>query len=301
MRRAGTPCHRLSIWQMRAFFVLLWTLVARPINAQMDQVETLVTEGIELRVNGHDAEALDRFRAAATLAPNSPRVQGHLALALHAQGHWVESERVMLRVLDSPQDDWVARHTDELRHSLQAVQAHLGWLEIHASAPAELWLDEQLVGSTPLSAPLRVAAGQHTVSVRPSGRAPLRKIVAIPPDRHVYLDLTAGVPDRPVENPAAPPPQTPERQGTQALRTGAWGRTLGIALLGAGAAVVASGIVLGVNAIVVRGERDSECDQSGCTRDGIALDARARQSAEYSNIAIATGFVSLGVGTVLVW
>jgi hypothetical protein len=278
--------------------VLLLALWALPVRAQSDQVDALVAEGIELRLQDHNTEALQRFRRAAELAPDSPRAQGHLALALHATGDWLESERIMQAVVVATSDDWVDRHKEELARSLEAVRSHLAWLEVEAPGSSELWIDGHLVSALPMRAPLRVVAGQCTLTLRTSGRSPIDKQVNIPEGRQLYLSLAEG--PRPARAEAAP---TAAQRAPVAIKSAGGGtmRTLGVALLGAGVAGVIAGISLGVHALVQRSERDRECDQTGCTSRGLELDARGRQAATYADIFVVTGLASLGAGGVLLW
>jgi hypothetical protein len=274
------------------------------VAAQADEVESVVAQGIELRVAGRDAEALERFRRAAALSPESARIKGHLALALHAQKEWVESESIMLEVLSSPDDEWVARHLGELRQSLVAVQSHLAWLEVDAEAPADLWLDDHYVGALPMKQPLRLVAKETTLELRTPRGTPIRRVLQIPAGQHLRLaSLESSADKRPnVEfvksKPAAP--KAGVRAPKASNRTPA--SLVGAALVGAGAASLAAGIGFGINAFLLRHQRDKECTaELGCSADGIALDARGRQSARSANVFLGVGVVGMGVGVAILW
>jgi hypothetical protein len=230
--------------------------------------------------------------------PDSARIQGHLALALHATGDWLESERRMQAALASTTDDWIVRHRDELTRSLEAVRAHLAWLEIDAPARRELWIDARLASALPMRAPLRVVAGKRSLSLRTEGRNPIDKKLDIPPGQHLYLSLTETAADAP----GGTPPTTPQRRPAagEQPRGGAI-RTLGAALVGAGLAGMVASVSFGVHALVLHHERNRDCDQTGCTSHGLVLDARSRQAAVYANVFAAAGLASLGTGGLLLW
>ena len=279
------------------FVILLFALWTVPVHAQPEQIETLVSAGIELRLQDRSEEALKYFRRAAELAPDSARVQGHLALALHATGDWLESERPMKAALAS-NDDWVVRHKDELARSLEAVRGHLAWLQVDAPGRSELWIDARLASPLPMQAPLRVLAGGRRLSLRTQGRAPIDKMLDVPPGGHLYLSLVDTGTDTHTVRTSTAQQYTPAT--TERPRGGA-NRTLGAALLGAGTAAMVACVSLGVHALVLRQERDSECDQTGCTTQGRVLDARGRQAAAYANVFAAAGLASLGAGGLLLW
>lgn len=287
----------------RCALVSVMMFAAVPLAAQTEEVEQLVTEGIGLRVQGREVEALERFRKAVALAPSSLRAQGHLALSLHAQGHWVESERVMQQVLNASADEWVTRHISELRESLQAVQGHLAWLEVDAPGPGEIWIDGAFVGTLPIRGPVRVAAQHCSLDLRYPGRASTRRTIDIPAGQYLRLALVEAAPEQPSErNPrertvskrTEPEPGAPIRNSKTS--------SIGMLLLGIGTAGLVAGATLGINAILLRRERDKECDPTlGCTADGIALDARGRQSAQLADISLVVGVAGMGIGAVLVW
>jgi len=278
--------------------LVLVALCATSASAQPGQVETLVSEGIELRLQNRNAEALQRFRQAGELAPDSPRVLGHLALALHATEAWLESERVMQIVLASESDDWVARHKEELARSLEAVRAHLAWLEVDTRANGELLIDGRHASRLPMRAPLRLVAGKYRLSLRTAEGNSNDTTVEIPARRHLHVAFAdVGRPAKEASTPLAPQrsPGVSDRPRASAMRT------LGAALLGAGVAGVVASISVGLHALVLRHERDQQCDPNGCTREGLELDARGRQAAQYAAAFGAAGVARIGAGAVLLW
>ncbi len=294
---------RCALLTVRILTVAFLMLTASSAAAQSEEVEQLVAEGIELRVQGREPEALERFRKAVVLAPSSLRVQGHLALTLHAQGHWLESERVMLQVLNAPADEWVTRHLAELRGSLQAVQAHLAWLEVEASGPGEVWIDGTFIGTLPIRGPVRVAAQQCNLDLRYPGRAAVRRTIDIPAGQYLRLTLIETMTELP------PRRQSSDRQ-TEPLKVPvstevasySKTRSLGMVMLGIGASGLVAGATFGISAILARRDRDKQCEPTrGCSADGIALDARGRQWAQLADVSLIVGVAGMGIGAAMVW
>ena len=261
-----------------------------------------MNQGIQLRQEGRDSDALARFREAAGLAPSSPRILGHLALALHATQQWLESERIMQDVVQATNDAWVVRHEAELKQSLEDVQDHLAWLEVDTPVPGTLWIDDTLVGEAPTRSPIRVVASTCVLTLKGPNRLPIVKTVSIPARRHWYLYLietaAIGPPTPTVPRVAMPSGASPSNQPLAASKK----RGLGLTLLGVGTAGLVASVALGIDALVLRNQRDKECDsKTGCSREGVQLDGRGRQTATLATLSFVTGVTSLSVSTVLLW
>ncbi|MBN1612182.1 MAG: tetratricopeptide repeat protein [Polyangiaceae bacterium] len=269
-------------------------------RAQSGPVDGLVSEGVQMRIQGRNSEAVERFRSAVELAPDSLRARGQLALALHAVGQWLESEQIMERVL-AESDEWVDRHRAELEQSLRSVRSHLAWLQVDAQGPGTVWLDGHRVSSLPVRAPLRVVARRYLLEIHLSGHAPLRKEVDIAPGQRVLVDIATPPPPPAREQPEPAPTQLPSRANSERQNRESRARTYGLVLLGAGAAGLATGAAFGAYAIIARRQRDRECDADGCSIRGLQTDARGRQAATFSTLLFATGISSLVGGGVLLW
>jgi len=154
--------------------VLALTLAVVPcrVGAQVAEVEALVQEGVALRTQHRDAEALARFTRAWSLAP-SPRVRVQMAWAAQALGRWAEAERWIDEGLQHADDPWIVRNRDAIAASRNAVGQHLGTLEVLCSvAGAQLEVDGVVVGTLPLTAPLRVPVGSAVLRVTAPGHRP---------------------------------------------------------------------------------------------------------------------------------
>jgi hypothetical protein len=273
-------------------------------GAQTAEPETLVTEGIQLRKQGRDTEALERFQKAAEQSPDSPRVLGHLALALHATEQWLKSERVMLEVLRSKDDIWVLRHQAELEKSLESVQDHLAWLEVDSPISGSLWINDVNVGNAPTAGPIRVLANTCVIKLTAPNRPPITKLISIPARHHlnVYMIETIApmVPPPPVAAPRHTSTQIASSASKAPSPNGAR-HGIGLTLLGAGVAGIVTSVAVGVDALVQRDRSRRECNEHKCSIDGIKLDALGRHSATLATISFAAGAAALGVSAVLLW
>ncbi len=241
---------RMPTWHaMAASFAFLmmpygaWAQVPNA-SSQEQTGDELITTGIRLRREGHDAEALGTFeRAYAQHA--TPRAAAQIALAHHALAQWREAERGLLEALASPQDPWIARNRAYLEESLTVVQGHLAWLEVDSNvAGAGVWVGGEPCGRLPLAAPLRVVAGEVAVEVRAPGYVAMEHDVQVSAKTRVDVAFTLVVqpgPEPPPNAEASPSSAAVGHPGS-ARRTAGW-----VTLAGAGALAM-----VGIGGFVVR-------------------------------------------------
>ena len=90
--------------------------------AHAEDVEAIVRHGIELRRQGHDAEALTEFQRAMRIQ-RSPRTQAQIALAEQALGLWPGAEADLLAALDAQGDAWIKKNRTTLANALTIIQS----------------------------------------------------------------------------------------------------------------------------------------------------------------------------------
>ena len=78
------------------------------------EADGFVAEGIELRARGKDNEALRAFQRAAAIAPDSVRVQVHLATVHQALGHWLLADEYLSGALARQNHPYVNLHRQVL-------------------------------------------------------------------------------------------------------------------------------------------------------------------------------------------
>jgi hypothetical protein len=206
-----TSLHALAIFTFVAC-ALPWTALM-PVSAAVAQTvvddEALIREGVQLRREGRDRDALERFTRALAVR-RSPRALGQAGLAAHSLGLWVDTERYLLSALEGSDDPWIAQNRATLDAMLAEAVSRLGTFElVGGAAGAEVRLSGQLLGTLPL-APVRLVAGSFILEVRAPGFYPVSRPVTIPPQRMVRESLEMAaipvVPQEPIVT-IAPPPQ----------------------------------------------------------------------------------------------
>jgi tetratricopeptide (TPR) repeat protein len=148
-------------------------LDARPSAAQArdEGVSPAVLErlraGVEARVGGDDAAALEAFEQAHALAPTLGRASAQLGLVHHALGHWLEAEPLLEQALASA-DPWIGRNRAAIESSLEVVRAHLATIEARAPEGAVISLDDEASGA-PAPRTVRVVEGTHRLRAHLDG------------------------------------------------------------------------------------------------------------------------------------
>lgn len=166
-----------------------------------DPAEALMAEGVELRRQGRDAEALERFRAAFDQS-GSPRARAQVALAHQALGNWIEAESNLEAALDT-RDPWVERNRGALEGALETVRSRLAFLEVRGEpAGAQVRVDGRDVGLLPLAEPARVVAGDVVVEVSKDGYATILRPVRVRPgatgrETIRLVPVSSGAPSEP--------------------------------------------------------------------------------------------------------
>lgn len=147
--------------------VLLVGSFGAPLSAQ--RRGDLIDEGVALREEGRDEEALALFEQAYAQT-NQARALAQIALAEQALGRFVEAEAHLADALGHDEDAFIRRNRVHLEAALEEIRLRVGDLTVEGGAPgAEVIIGGQAVGVLPLDAPVRVVAGSVAVEVRASG------------------------------------------------------------------------------------------------------------------------------------
>lgn len=261
--------------------VLLAALVAssaHPSCAEAQRRGDLIDEGVALREQGRDEEALALFEQAYAQTSQA-RALAQIALAEQALGRFVEAEAHLADALSHDEDAFIRRNRVHLEGALEEIRLRVGDLTVEGGVPgAEVIIGGQAVGVLPLDAPVRVVAGSVAVEVRASGYERFIDTVQVRGGGgatvHAELVRSARRVD-PIEEPHDVPRRTDE--GADRASTPGWVLPAGIALAGAGVL----GIAIGSGLMSVREDRaqqrltcsDSEPDCRAA--HGAALEAEA--------------------------
>jgi len=186
----------------------LAALVAAPLPALAQNADQEIRRGLELRRQGRDDEALEVFRRVWETSP-SPRARAQMGFAEQALGRWSEADLHVREAAVSGSDPWVSRNRAALDASLAVIDQHMGRLDVRGGpAGATVLVEGRAVGTLPLTEPLRLVAGNVTLTLRADGYAETSRSVSIPARglARETIELSAS---RPAVEPAPAPAQAP--------------------------------------------------------------------------------------------
>jgi len=218
------------------------------------QSDALISQGVELRQNGKDEDALALFRKAHELSP-SGRALAQIGLVEAALGRYIDAETDLTAAL-AMKDPWVETNRANLTTTLTTAAGKLGWLEIAAKpAGARIKVNNQDFGRAPLRRAVRLVAGSAAIEVDAPGYQTIARKAVITggATTRESFDLKTQALDKSgvrasdaarlsANEPALVPPPEPEPESaTSKVPTLAW-ITGGATVVGAG--VGAAGTVL---------------------------------------------------------
>lgn len=281
-----------------ALVALLVLTALSPVRASAQRRADLMEEGISLREQGRDEEALAMF-ALAFEQTGSARAQAQMALAEQALERFVEAEAHLADALTHTDDAFIRRNHQALEGALEEIRRRLGDLEVVGGVPgAEVIIGGLAVGVMPLDAPVRVVAGSIAVEIRAEGY-----------ERYVDTVQVRGGGSATVEAHLVPSAAVAVGEG-ESVEVGGEGTTesgpaapgwvlpTGLALAGVGVV----GLAVGSGLMVVREDRAQQRQSCSDTEPdcraayGAALDAEAGGIASY----VLGGALLAGGATVLV-
>lgn len=193
-------------------------------SSQAADAEDLIAQGIKLRKDNRDQEALPLFRQALKEQP-TPRAFAQLGTCEQALGLWANAEAHMEEALAHPQDSWIQKNDAALRSALAYVQQRLGSIDVWGSPPgARVSIDGEFAAALPMSQRARAAVGKHAITIEAPGflsetrsievqsGALVREHVAL---RSIVAPASASSPVSalgPTPQGSAPPPAVPHQE-----------------------------------------------------------------------------------------
>lgn len=185
---------------------------------------TLLEEGLNLREQGRDEEALTYFRRAYAVE-GSAQALAQIALAEQAVGHWGKGYRLLLEAVTHTDDPWIASRAEALHGAIELAREHVVFLRvIGGSARMRVWVAGDDVGEAPLLEPVAVDIGEVPVEIRLRDAVVARGSVTTELGRDAEITLVPVIP------PPPPRPVTPATVlGWTSLGVGAVGIGVGVA------------------------------------------------------------------------
>lgn len=141
--------------------------------------DELIREGVALRRQKNDVEALKKFQQAFE-ASNSPRALAQMGLAEQALGRWVAAYEHLDQALQAKNDTWIVKNRATIKAALDGVGDHVGQIEIlSAASGAEVRIDGVRRGTVPLKGPLTMTIGTVTIDLSAPGFIPVQRMTVV--------------------------------------------------------------------------------------------------------------------------
>jgi hypothetical protein len=164
------------------------------------EVDKLVLQGLELRKQKRDEEALETFRRAHSLR-SSARTLGQMGLALQQLRRWAEAEQELVAALSAADSSWLREHREILEQQLEKVRRHVGDLIIIGTTGASVAVNGRPVGTLPLTKAVRASEGKAIVRARAEGFEPFSQEVVVQGGSSTSLEIALN----PLRQGATPP------------------------------------------------------------------------------------------------
>lgn len=307
--------------------------VAAPVATEVGRARAAYVAGTDLVRAARWAEALTSFEISWKLLPH-PATAYNIAFCERALGHYTRARKMFAKALadnathggtELPEDTAAAAtsYLEEVQRFLSSVDVVVEPrdvpvalsvdgrpLEVGASDGTKIVLVAGTAEPGPAQAlpaaafTLVLDAGTHVFVVSAPGRTDTARTASFLPGSD-SLRLTAGAPtptpQRPEERPALipNPPPAPDSSTEPEAAPRRRSHTAAFIVLGAGAAGVAAGAVLGGLAISKKADLDGRCPGGHCPPEAQSdYDATGRL-ADGATVAFAVGGAALGAGTLL--
>ena len=289
-RRARS--HGLSL----AIMVLscCWSNVARA-DARAEAKEKFHAGVALQQVEDYDA-AVVAFEASLRLYPTKSALF-NLANCLQAVHRYPEA----LAAVERLQSEYGDELDEDMRSAAELQRVELesltAWLLVVVDHDgAQVLVDGQVRGTSPLADPIRLAVGDHTVEVVLDGFEPESATINLGSRERRTEELVLR---RSVPPPAQPPAAVQPPQVAPAIDDGPAPRranAAGWATVGVGATLLATGAVTGVWALVLDGELANACTGARCPTDRERDVQRLESLATTTDVLLGAGLVATGVG-----
>jgi tetratricopeptide (TPR) repeat protein len=288
--------------QSRAFAVLVLLAVALCAGGAAAQENDGVREagkhfqrGVALYNEADYRSALVEFKRAGALAPNAAvlynigETQYQLQDYAGALGSF---ERYLGEA--SPNDP----HRNEVENNVQALRSRVGFVAVTTVPPgAEITIDDQPVGRTPLDKPIRVGIGQRKVVATLAGRQAVVRYIDVAAEDNVSVSLQLG---SSISAETALPAATPSvaAESPRAARGGGGSTTRVLGWVATGV-LAAGGVTFGV--LAINKASDLKTQRGTYPTSTAALDHTANLTTTYSILADALGAGALIVGGITLY
>ncbi len=196
---------------------------ARPKTPQQEEADRHFGSGVTLYKEGKFTEALAEFERAYEIAPH-PLVLYNIAGCHRELSRYGEAVRYYRRFLDEGKDVVSKTRLDNAQAELTDILARVARVTVQVTVDgAELSLDGEVLGTTPLEMPLVLPPGEHRLTARVPGHRDAVRVVKVASGDELEVELSpAPAPAEPSEPARAKAPtRRPTRpQGRFSLGAG---------------------------------------------------------------------------------
>lgn len=160
--------------------------------------------GVELSKKGDHEGALVEFRAAYEAEPHF-KVRYNIGVSLYRLNRYLEAkEELEAYLLEGGEDIPEARET-EVKAILFEITSYIGSLVVVCDMEgAQVLVDGQPVGLSPLPGPIPIDVGEHDVQIEKEGFEPVATTVSVPGGTVTHVELALGSGGTPVTPPDKP-------------------------------------------------------------------------------------------------
>lgn len=178
-----------------ALAVAGFVLAAAEASAQTPAVEARAAfqQGVQQYAEQHYAEALESFRHAYRVRPH-PTVLVNIANCYMGLGQPQQAITTFERYLSDPSTSPTPAQRTEIENALATARRQLASVQVLVQpSGAEVYLDGDMIGTSPLSRPLQTGPGPHVLEARVGNGASLQHQIRLEPGGTltVTLDLVA--------------------------------------------------------------------------------------------------------------
>jgi hypothetical protein len=210
-----------------------------PSPAAVEEARGHFQRGVDLFTERNFGAALVEFRRANEAAPNY-RLLYNVGQTCHELADYVCALQSFQDYLAKGGREIPDTRVAEVEGSIRKLRARVATVVVTVSVPgAEVVVDDQAVGISPLAAPLTLSAGRRRLSATKAGLVPVVKVVDLAGGDTATVALAFDAPaGKPAE--AAPVAVAPDEPGSRGVPAGVW---IGV---GVTAALAAGAVVTGV-------------------------------------------------------
>lgn len=214
------------------------------------RARSLFEQGIESAHSGDHAAAVEAFAESYALFPH-PGTLMNLGLYQDGQGLLVEAHLSFTELLNRFGSVLSDEARERARERLRHLEERLSLVEVEVTSDgAQVSVDGDAVGTTPLERPLVLVPGTHELEARLTGYEPARRVLDLTPGQRaavvVELSLSAGaIREQPGvdEDPSSRSDEDEEpRRERRSFWRGPWPWVIGGLILSASAAGLTVGL-----------------------------------------------------------